>query len=237
MRFTSILNSYRESAEKGSDNERAREVWFANEIHNQWVKLEHGNQTILSGAGERLVQTLAMDADSGTKIVQSVAFSLLDWLVKYDGTGKWTQGVIVRSGYLKNYLSDLQESGFLTCVLSVSSLPSRNSFELTPEKEDDLFVHEAKLSMLISLAEVPHGAKCIIENNIIPFLSQCDFIDRRPESTGMREPVTHSNSPAADVEKWADILERYHDLLYPVLQLLAVCLNTLPGRPEVADQV
>lgn len=79
--------------------------------------------------------------------------------------------------------------------------------------------------MLLSLAEVPHGAKCLLENGVIPFLSQCDFIDLRPENTG------------ADIEKWADTLERYHELLYPVLQILAASLNTLPGRAEVADQV
>lgn len=109
-----MAHTFRSSSERSDDTERrAREIWFANEVDNQWMKLEHGNQTILSGAGERLVQTLAMDADSGTKIVQSVAFSLLDWLVRYDGTGKWTQNIIVRNGYLKNYLNDLQESGFL----------------------------------------------------------------------------------------------------------------------------
>ncbi len=52
------------------------------------------------------------------------------------------------------------------------------------ENSDDLYVHEAKLSMFISLAEVPHGAKAILENDVIRLLSKCDFIDHRPECTG-----------------------------------------------------
>jgi hypothetical protein len=64
-----------------------------------------------------LIQILALDADNATKIVQSVAFSLMDWLVRYDGTGKWTQSIIIRNGYLKNYLTDMEkEGGFLMYV-------------------------------------------------------------------------------------------------------------------------
>eukprot|EP01127_Copromyxa_protea_P021079 TRINITY_DN7156_c0_g1_i1.p1 TRINITY_DN7156_c0_g1~~TRINITY_DN7156_c0_g1_i1.p1 ORF type:complete len:1839 (+),score=402.85 TRINITY_DN7156_c0_g1_i1:709-5517(+) len=193
---------------KDESIDKARKLAIANEIHNQWVKLEHGNQAILSGAGERLVQILAMDADNNTKIIQAVAFSLIDWLVRYDGSGKWMQNIIIRHGYLRNYLIAMESGGFLN-----------------PDGAEDIYVHEARMSMFISLAEVPHGAKAIVDNGVISLLSDCDFIDQRPECT------------AADIAKWAEVVENYHELLYPVLQLLAVCLNTLPGKTDVADQV
>ena len=95
------------------DSLKAREMRYANDVYNQWTKLEHGNQNIFMSVGERLVQALAADADASSKIVQSLAFSVLDWLVRYDISGKWTHNVIMRSGYMKSYLTDLKQSSFL----------------------------------------------------------------------------------------------------------------------------
>eukprot|EP01126_Amoeba_proteus_P044976 TRINITY_DN5020_c0_g3_i9.p1 TRINITY_DN5020_c0_g3~~TRINITY_DN5020_c0_g3_i9.p1 ORF type:complete len:258 (-),score=45.48 TRINITY_DN5020_c0_g3_i9:226-999(-) len=99
---------------------------------------------------------------------------------------------------------------------------------LIPLLQDDtenLLIYEAMLSLLLSVSETSHGAGCIVENNVIPYISRCGFIDQRPEST------------AADIEKWAGIVERYHQIILPVLQLQAICLNSLCGEGEIVDQV
>jgi len=194
------------------DDFQGKDMWFANEVHNQWVKLKEGNQSVLSAFGDKLVDIIAMDADaSSVKLVQALSFSILDCLVRYDPSGRWMQSIVLHRGYLRKYMNDFMQNAFYQNAL-------------TQIQGYDIIIYETKLSFLLSMAETPNGAKCIIDNDVIPTLSTCDFIDQRPESTG-------------DAEKWADIIERYHELLYPVLQLLAVCLNTLPDKPEAIDQV
>jgi nuclear pore complex protein Nup205 len=45
-----------------------------------------------------------------------------------------------------------------------------------------LYVYEAKMSFLIRMAQTRPGAERLLEARIFPVLSQCEFLDTRPEA-------------------------------------------------------
>lgn len=45
-----------------------------------------------------------------------------------------------------------------------------------------LYVYEAKMSLLIRMAQTRSGAERLLEAQIIPVLAQCDYLDARPEA-------------------------------------------------------
>lgn len=66
-----------------------------------------------------------------------------------------------------------------------------------PDDLNPLYVYEAKMSFLIRMAQTRPGAERLLEARIFPVLSQCEFLDTRPEMDqsfmGMLDPVAKVN--------------------------------------------
>jgi nuclear pore complex protein Nup205 len=45
-----------------------------------------------------------------------------------------------------------------------------------------LYVYEAKMSLFVRMAQTRPGAERLLESQLIPILSQCDYLDARPEA-------------------------------------------------------
>lgn len=55
---------------------------------------------------------------------------------------------------------------------------------LTHSSADDLnalYVYETKMSLLVQISQTRQGAERLLESHVIPVLSQCDYLDARPE--------------------------------------------------------
>ena len=63
-----------------------------------------------------------------------------------------------------------------------------NSLMLTHPFTDDLnalYVYETKMSLLIQISQTRQGAERLLESRVITVLSQCDYLDARPETDQM----------------------------------------------------
>jgi hypothetical protein len=192
--------------------------WVAEEIESQHKRLMHGNMRILEElAGDKLIEVLAKDASDSSPLWRSVAFSTLDLLVHYDAQSKWLN-YLTHRGYLRQFLEDIvRQDEALLSLLTTS-----------PESLTLLYVFESKLSLLIRIAQTARGASYLLENGVVRVLSQASFIDQRPEES-MVDINTSSWLPT--------VMDRYEQLLLPVLRLFVALLTSLPHHTDAASQV
>ncbi len=45
-----------------------------------------------------------------------------------------------------------------------------------------LYVYEAKMSLLVRMAQTRQGAERLLEARVLPILGDCDYLDARPEA-------------------------------------------------------
>jgi len=48
-----------------------------------------------------------------------------------------------------------------------------------------LYVYETKMSLLVQISQTRQGAERLLESRVITILSQCDYLDARPETDQM----------------------------------------------------
>jgi nuclear pore complex protein Nup205 len=91
------------------------------------------------------------------------------------------------------------------------------------------------MSLFVRMAQTRPGAKRLLEAQLIPILSQCDYLDARPEADQSfmgKLPKTHFCLLVKPF--WTDqdsflpsAIHRYHQLFMPALQLVDGMLATL----------
>ncbi|KAH9929472.1 nucleoporin Nup186/Nup192/Nup205 [Fomitopsis serialis] len=177
-----------------------------------------GTLSILKSVMERLVIIVSRDAIDGTEVWKTVAFMLLDSLVRLARWEKHTPTVLqalARHGFLAGFVSGLKESD------------SRLQAVLKPDPDDlnSLYVYEAKMSLLIRMSQSRQGAERLLESRTIPVLADCEYLDARPEAD--QAFMDHDSFlPSA--------VQRYHQLFLPALQLVSGILVTLGHRHTTA---
>ncbi|KAG5340572.1 hypothetical protein C0989_001177 [Termitomyces sp. Mn162] len=177
--------------------------------------LQAGSLEVLKGSMERLIAMIARDAIDGTEVWKTVAFMLLDALVELSGAERLHMfaAALTKHGILANVVRGLKESD------------SRLLSMLKPDPDDlnSLYVYEAKMSFFIRMAQTRAGAERLLEAQVVPVLTQCDFLDARPEADQAfmgQSTIVHSQS----------VVDRYHQLLTPALQLVDALLATLGNK-------
>ncbi|KAG2127910.1 uncharacterized protein EDB93DRAFT_1256835 [Suillus bovinus] len=180
--------------------------------------LELGTLGALKSVLERLVTIISQDAIDGTEVWKTVAFMLLDSLAQLCRSDKSRMFLtsLVRYGILSNFVQGLKEA------------EPQIQYVLKPDPDDlnPLYVYESKMSFLIRMAQTRLGAEWLLEARIFPVLSQCEFLDTRPEAD---QSFMDQDSflPSA--------IQRYHQLFMPALQLVAAMLTTLGVQHATAS--
>ncbi|KAG0707241.1 nucleoporin Nup186/Nup192/Nup205 [Suillus ampliporus] len=180
--------------------------------------LELGTLAALKSVLERLVTIVSRDSIDGTEVWKTVAFMLLDSLSQLCRSDKSRMLLtsLVRYGILSNFVQGLKEA------------ESQMQYVLKPDPDDlnPLYVYEAKMSFLIRMAQTRPGAERLLEARIFPTLSQCEFLDTRPEAD---QSFMDQDSflPSA--------IQRYHQIFMPALQLVAGMLTTLGVQHATAS--
>ncbi|KAF7297146.1 hypothetical protein MIND_00947600 [Mycena indigotica] len=182
------------------------------------LSLELGSLSLMKPAIERLVATISRDAIDGSEVWKTVAFMLLDSLVQLSGQDKQhvALSTLVRQGILTNFVRGIKESD-----LRLQSVLKPDPDDLNP-----LYVYEAKMSLFVRMAQTRPGAEKLLEAQLIPVLSQCDYLDARPEAD-QSFMDRDSFLPSA--------IQRYHQLLMPALQLVDCMLATLGTKHATAS--
>ncbi|KAJ7830504.1 nucleoporin Nup186/Nup192/Nup205 [Mycena olivaceomarginata] len=192
------------------DSQALAPVSQAGRPHSSGVSLELGSLALMKPAMERLIATVSRDAIDGSEVWKTIAFMLLDSLVQLSGVEKQhvVLSALVRHGILTNFVRGIKESDLrLQAVLKPD-----------PDDLNPLYIYEAKMSLFVRMAQTRLGAERLLEAQLIPILSQCDYLDARPEAD---QSFMDQDSflPSA--------IHRYHQLFMPALQLVDGMLATL----------
>ncbi|CDO70405.1 hypothetical protein BN946_scf184999.g46 [Trametes cinnabarina] len=172
---------------------------------------------VLKPIMERLVAIVSRDAIDGTEVWKTVAFMLLDSLVRLSRWEKHSTplAALARQGFLSGFVRGLKESDLLLQAV------------LKPDPDDlnPLYVYEAKMSLLVRMAQTRQGAERLLESRVLPILADCDYLDARPEAD---QAFLDRDSflPSA--------VQRYHQLFMPALQLVSGMLITLGPKHTTA---
>ncbi|KAG8875052.1 hypothetical protein FRB98_008117 [Tulasnella sp. 332] len=181
--------------------------------------LESGTLAILSMFAERFVPVICKDGVDGSDLWKTVTFTYLDALIQLSRTEKTHQvlTVMTREGYLKNF------------VQSVKTADSQMMGVLKPDPDnlDPLYVYEAKMSLLVRIAQTRQGAERLLDCRVFAVLSQCEFIDARPQND--HAFIDHDSFlPSA--------ISRYHQILAPALELAVSILSAVGQTAAVLKQ-
>jgi len=63
-----------------------------------------------------------------------------------------------------------------------SALFDKTVLTIEPDDLNSLYVYEAKMSLFIRMAQSRAGAERLLDAQLLPILSQCDYLDTRPEA-------------------------------------------------------
>ncbi|EPQ55766.1 hypothetical protein GLOTRDRAFT_115998 [Gloeophyllum trabeum ATCC 11539] len=183
-------------------------------------KSRHGTATlssvslaVLKGTADRLTTVVARDAIDGNEVWKSIAFMLLDALVHMFRPEAHNNILtsLVRHGVLANVVRGIKETDLLL----------QSVLEPEPDDLNPLYIYEAKMSMLIQIAQTRQGAERLLEVQLLRVLGQCDFLDARPEL----------NQAFIDQDDFLpSAIERYHQLFMPALQAVEAILVTLGSQ-------
>jgi hypothetical protein len=86
-----------------------------------------------------------------------------------------------------------------------------------------LYIFEAKMSILLTLAMNPEGAELLFSNRIFEVLGQCQF---------MKAQQHDFTSTQMNIESFEELEERYQQLLMPTLRLIVAILCSYGGNNE-----
>ncbi|KAG8681201.1 hypothetical protein FRC08_015790, partial [Ceratobasidium sp. 394] len=182
--------------------------------------LEASALGVLNKYVERLVPLVCRDAVDGSDVWKTVAFTFLESLIRISRLEKQHRvlNIMARQGFLQHFVQSVVEGGEqLAAVLKPE-----------PESLNALYVYEAKMSLLIKIAQTRQGADRFMDARILTVLTQCDFLSARPEKD-IDFRNLESFLPSA--------LERYHQILVPALELATSVVSTIGSdSPNVAKQ-
>ncbi|KAI8801071.1 nucleoporin Nup186/Nup192/Nup205 [Cladochytrium replicatum] len=172
--------------------------------------------TLLQGYGDRIVEVVARDASDGSDVWKTVAFALLDALVGLHGREQFAAGRVNRVvGLLwrRNYLSHFvgmvkREDAILQAIIAEE-----------PESLNQLYIVEAKLSLLLRIAQSRDGAEKLVESKLIDVLTDCQFVDQKPEMDNVSMTDYDTFLPPS--------IEKYQSLLLPTFELLIAVSSQL----------
>ncbi|KAF8130340.1 nucleoporin Nup186/Nup192/Nup205 [Boletus edulis] len=170
--------------------------------------LEAGTLSVMKNVMERLVSTISRDAIDGTEVWKTVAFMLLDSLAHLCRADK--------SRTLVSFVRGLKEAEM------------HLQYVLKPDPDDlnPLYVYEAKMSLFTRMAQTRSGAERLLEAQILPILSQCEYLDTRPEE----------DQSFMDQDSFLPrAIQRYHQLFMPALQLVVAMLASLGTKHTTAN--
>jgi nuclear pore complex protein Nup205 len=156
-------------------------------------------------------------------------------VVGHGQAGSKLVGALAKQGYLQNFVNSVKESeGELLDTL----VPD-------PESLNALYAYEAKMSFLTRVASTPDGAERLLDLKLLPKLADCGFLSAKPKATDstMGKIVCivvltgHLGLmfSSADFDAFLPpVVQRYHQLLVPALQVSLAIASSSGARNSLA---
>ena len=127
-------------------------------------QLNSSASRILSQYGTSIMSVTCQDAVDGHSVTRTLAFALLDAVMRRDSDRKWLH-FMRDKGYLKHIIASVGlEDGALIESLSGNS-----------NRMASVYVHESRMALLNTLARSRHGAIALIEAGVMTQLAAAKF--------------------------------------------------------------
>ncbi|XP_033102050.1 nuclear pore complex protein Nup205-like isoform X2 [Anneissia japonica] len=191
----------------------------------EYEKMTAASLAVISEFGDSFMDLVCRDACDGHDVGRMLALSLIDSILATDKQHRWLH-FLNSKGYLRHLIQGLvQEDQAL-----------QNMLKPTPEPLRALYIYESKMSLLTRLGETPIGAEALLQQGIMGRLSECQFLELRPERDISRRG---EGGDALQVDAFIPtVLHRYRQLLFPVLRLCVAIMTSLGGQhKEAANQI
>ncbi|KAI9599364.1 nucleoporin Nup186/Nup192/Nup205 [Syncephalis fuscata] len=165
---------------------------------------------VLQSAGDRFLETICRDAVEADDVWRTVAYTLLEVQ-----SGLWRKqktdrvlAYLSRWNVLQHCVDCLRQDDPMLQSIIASDSTSGNL----------LYVYEARMAFFLRLSQRREGALKLLEAGIVETLTECRFLDRRPDFT---LPAFGEDLGMATTN------ERYYALLLPALQLMVSLMTRL----------
>jgi nuclear pore complex protein Nup205 len=147
---------------------------------------------------------------------RALAFALLNVLLGEDHNNK-RLAYLSQKGFIRHCLDAFNQENDMTALLiSTEDAALREAIVL-----------DSKLSMLVRIAQTQVGAQVLIENGIFHCLTECQWINHRPDYEALN-----------DENGWGPgFAERYQNSLDAILRIVVSLLVSLPQNIAVAGNV
>ncbi|KIJ30184.1 hypothetical protein M422DRAFT_214674 [Sphaerobolus stellatus SS14] len=182
-------------------------------------ELEASTLSIINKDVDGLVALISTDAIDGLEVWKTISFALLDSLVALSRLERSHKvlSVLSRRGYLQNFVQGIKGS----------DVQLQEVLRPDPDSLNSLYVYEAKMAILIRIAQTHTGTEKLLESRLIHVLSQCDFIEARPEA----------DQSFLDYDSFLpSAVHRYHQLVLPALELVNSMVATLGPTSQASKQ-
>ncbi|KAJ1908207.1 hypothetical protein IWQ60_011719, partial [Tieghemiomyces parasiticus] len=188
--------------------------------------LARGLRDVVMACGDPLLEAVCRDASDAPDVWRTVAFALLDHLVRCVEPGS---GGGAGSNRMVTALAQRTYLRHMVSVLKRDELALARALQPGADNLNPLYVHEAKLYFFLRVASRREGVERFVENGLIAALDASEVLELRPAQGA--HPTNHDDGGD-------DLRVRYHQVFYPVLQLLTALVDRAgKDRPAVAVKV
>lgn len=199
----------------------------AEQHENNQRRLDMGNRRIINSVGTKFLDALCSDVTDGTERLQATAYATFDALMSYDSDHKWLD-FIVKHGYLRSFIDRLQKTDeHIQQVFAASDVRSLKY----------VAIFEAHISFFLKICQHMHGAGVLLRNGLLQKLTDCQFLDQRPEDAAATEGYSTMTSSLDASTLLPSSTQRYQQLLNPILRLIVCLLSSLPKNKTAASEV
>lgn len=181
----------------------------SNVLESQYYYLLQGTINALNSVSVKILHSIYSDSINNIPSLRSLAYTTLSCILSIDKSSVW--------------IDSLKDNGLLMSIVNEIKKKDKDLvYSLLPETKvmNDIYVFESKMYLLITLARSKNNAKTLFDYGIIKTLSECQFIDERPDGP-------HDSQE----------MERYELLILPVLRLISSILIHLPKYKDVDEEV
>jgi hypothetical protein len=216
--------------------------------YEQQSLMDKANDNTLMKAGTELIARIGRDALDGTNVNKAVAFATLDALFN-KRVAKDISKPVVPAVQLQ-WIEFMERSGLLQQIIdhlcldqaALNSIVSLQTGSGHDEKNmNKLYIYESIMSMLFRISSI--NAETLCKFNILHiFTTQFKFIDSRPSDEALDKVMTDEDEDvpqrnALQASWLPSIMERYHQLLLPVLRIIVSIFTGLRSNRRIAEQV
>lgn len=173
---------------------------------------------LLTSFGDKLLEIICHDCITGHDVCRMSALACMNLILEIDPTTAFLN-YIAHHGYLSHIIESLMKS----------DNELMKALHNVPENIKSLYVYEAKMAMLLRMANSHAGAELLLTYQLMEVLSSMNVFNMHPD-VGRQENWHKKDS----TEFLPSIDARFRQIIFPALHLCECLLSTLGANNRSA---